>query len=469
MNHKRSDSVPPVQGNYFTPIVHRAVPACRYGRDERKFRCGLNRPAYCRFTVGRQVVLWSGKMAGMKSLLDHLECTACGRRYSADELHTVCPACGKVLFARYALDAALGLSPDVLRSRQSTMWRYAELMPIRNQAKVVTLGEGMTPLLRTARLGRRYGLERLFIKDEGLNPTGSFKARGMSAALSRAKELGVTSAAAPSAGNAAGALAAYGAAAGIETTVIIPADAPEINKLESAVCGARVFLVKGLISDAAKILHAAGRKRGWFDVSTLKEPYRVEGKKTMGLEIAEQFDWQLPDAIIYPTGGGTGLIGMWKAFEELEQLGWIGAKRPKMISVQAAGCAPIVRAFKANQTVCEAWQDAHTAAAGLRVPHPFADYLILRAIRDSGGTAIAVSDTEIVAAMHELARTEGLFACPEGAATLAAFKQLSASGLLRPDDQVVLMNTGSGLKYADLVQAEFPLVDPSQPGAIDSL
>jgi threonine synthase len=393
----------------------------------------------------------------MKSLLDHLQCTECGRRYGADELHTVCPDCGKVLFARYDLDAASGLSPQVFNSRPATMWRYGELMPVRQEANIVTLGEGMTPLLRASRLGRRYGFEQLFIKEEGLNPTGSFKARGMSAALSRARELGVTSVATPSAGNAAGALAAYGAAAGIETSVFMPADAPEINKLESHVCGARVYLVKGLISDAAKVVQAAGPQRGWFDVSTLKEPYRVEGKKTMGLELAEQFNWQLPDAIIYPTGGGTGIIGMWKAFEELEQLGWIDAKRPKMISVQAAGCAPIVQAFVEHKTESEICKDAHTIAAGLRVPHPFADYLILRTIRESGGTAIAVSDTEIISAIHDLARTEGLFACPEGAATLAAFKHLAASGWLRPEQRVVLFNTGSGLKYADLVQAFFPL------------
>ena len=393
----------------------------------------------------------------MKSLLDHLQCTECGRRYSADQLHTVCPDCGKVLFACYDLDAARGLSPQVLNGRPSTMWRYFELMPVRQEANIVTLGEGMTPLLRASRLGRRYGFEQLFIKEEGLNPTGSFKARGMSAALSRARELGVTSVATPSAGNAAGALAAYGAAAGIETSVFMPTDAPEINKLESHVCGARVYLVKGLISDAAKVVQAAGPQRGWFDVSTLKEPYRVEGKKTMGLELAEQFNWQLPDAIIYPTGGGTGIIGMWKAFEELEELGWIDAKRPKMISVQAAGCAPIVQAFLEHKTESEMYEDAHTIAAGLRVPHPFADYLILRTIRESGGTAIAVSDTEIIGAIHELARTEGLFACPEGAATLAAFKHLAASGWLRPEERVVLFNTGSGLKYADLVQAFFPL------------
>ncbi|HEY2106284.1 MAG TPA: threonine synthase [Candidatus Binataceae bacterium] len=405
----------------------------------------------------------------MKSLLDHLQCTACGRCYGADDLHTVCPDCGKVLFARYDLDAAKGLTPRILDGRPWTMWRYGELMPVRRQENIVTLGEGMTPLLRASRLGRIYGFEQVFIKEEGLNPTGSFKGRGMSAALSRARELGVTSVAVPSAGNAAGALAAYGAAAGIETSVFMPIDAPDINQIESYVCGARVYLVKGLISDAAKVVQEAGPKLGWFDVSTLKEPYRVEGKKTMGLELAEQFNWQLPDAIIYPTGGGTGIIGMWKAFEELERLGWIDGKRPKMISVQAAGCAPIVRAFQQHKAESEAWKDAQTIAAGLRVPHAFADYLILRTIRESGGTAIAVSDAEIIAAIHELARTEGLFVCPEGAATWAAFKQLAAIGFLRPQERVVLFNTGSGLKYPDLVRAQFPIIDPSDKGAIDSL
>jgi threonine synthase len=405
----------------------------------------------------------------MKSLLDHLECTACGRRLSADDLHSVCPDCGKVLFARYDLAAAQGLSPRDLHGRTWTMWRYRELMPVRDDANIVTLGEGMTPLLRAPRLGRAYGFDHLYIKEEGLNPTGTFKARGMSAALSRAKEFGVSSVAAPSAGNAAGAMAAYGAAAGIETSVFMPADAPEINRLESSVCGAHVYLVKGLISDAARIVQRMGPKHRWFDLSTLKEPYRVEGKKTMGLEIAEQFNWQLPDAIIYPTGGGTGLIGMWKAFDELTRLGWIGIERPKMIAVQAAGCAPIVEAFRDGRTASEPWPNAQTIAAGLRVPHAFADYLILRAIRDSAGTALAVSDAEILDAMRELARLEGLFACPEGAATVAAFKRLAANGFLHPNERVVLFNTGSGLKYSNLVQGEFPLIDPADTAAIDAL
>jgi threonine synthase len=401
----------------------------------------------------------------MKSFLDHLQCTVCNQRFSTDEVRTVCPDCGKVLFARYDLQSARkAMSRDFSR-RPPTMWRYYELMPVRDSANIVSLGEGMTPLLHAARLGHAYGFDRLFIKEEGLNPTGTFKARGMSAAVSRAKELGVHTIAAPSAGNAAGALAAYGAAAGMDTWVFMPSDAPEINKIESAVCGARVYLVDGLISDAAQIVRQAGPRRGWFDLSTLKEPYRVEGKKTMGYELAEQFGWQLPDAIIYPTGGGTGMLGMWKAFDELEQLGWLGKERPKMISVQAAGCAPIVRALLDGQVQCEAWPDAHTIAAGLRVPHAFADYLILHTIRESGGTAIAVGDDEIVESMREVARLEGLFMCPEGAAAVVAFKHLAAQGYLHPGQRVVLFNTGSGLKYPELVKSEFKRVNSSNPDA----
>jgi threonine synthase len=403
----------------------------------------------------------------MKTFLDRLQCTACSREFSADQLHTVCPYCGKVLFARYDLAAARKSMSRDFSKRPPTMWRYRELMPVRDEANVVTLGEGMTPLLRAARLGRAYGFERLFIKEEGLNPTGTFKARGMSAAVSRARELGVRSIAAPSAGNAAGALAAYSAAAGLETTVVMPADAPEINKIESAVCGAQVHLVNGLISDAAKIVRQAALSRGWFDLSTLKEPYRVEGKKTMGFELAEQFDWQLPDVIIYPTGGGTGLIGMWKAFDELEQLGWIGKERPQMISVQAAGCAPIVRALQEGKAESEAWNDAHTIAAGLRVPHAFADYLILQTIRASHGTAIAVDDGEILECLREAARLEGLFVCPEGAAAVAAFKRLAATGYLHSAQRVVLFNTGCGLKYPELMKGELDRLEPLPSNAIE--
>ncbi len=400
----------------------------------------------------------------MYSYLSHLECTACLKTYSPDELHNTCRACGKVLFARYDLDALKkNLTRADLNARVSTLWRWHELLPVRAQENVITLGEGGTPLLHARALGRAHGFDQLYIKEEGLNPTGSFKARGMAVAVSRAKELGVTRVATPSAGNAAGALAAYSAAAGMEAFVFMPRDAPMINALESFIAGAHVYLVNGLISDAGKIVKTLAPQRGWFDVSTLKEPYRAEGKKTMGLELAAQFDWQLPDAIIYPTGGGTGLIGMWKAFEELEQLGWIDAKRPKMISVQSKGCAPIVTAFLAQQETVTPWKHARTIADGLRVPAPFADYLILKILRASKGTALAVSDQEIRAAMGELARDEGLFAAPEGAATYAAFKQLVASGFLKPNERVVLFNTGAGLKYPQLVQAEFQILDPHDP------
>lgn len=352
------------------------------------------------------------------------------------------------------------MSKSEFGGREWTMWRWRELLPVRDSNHIVTLGEGMTPLLHAKRLGAVGGFKSIYIKDEGLNPTGSFKARGLAAAVSRAKELGVKSVALPSAGNAAAAAAAYAAAAGIECFVFMPQDAPEINKLESHITGAHVYLVNGLISDAGKIVRQLKSKYEWFDLSTLKEPYRVEGKKTMGLELAEQLHWELPDAIIYPTGGGTGMIGMWKAFDELEQLGWIGSQRPKMITVQAEGCAPIVRAFEREKAVSELWQDATTIAGGLRVPHPFADYLILKIIRASHGTAIAVSDDEIRRAMSRLAKTEGMFVAPEGAATYAGFKRLARSGFLHPADRIVLFNTGLGLKHPNLVEGDFRVLDP---------
>ncbi len=398
----------------------------------------------------------------MSSFLSHLECTHCHKTYNADELHTTCPACAKVLSARYDLDAVRkNLTREDLLKRDWTLWRWRELLPVRADANIVTLGEGGTPLLHARNLGSAHGFAHLYIKAEGLNPTGSFKARGMAVAVSRAKELGVTKMATPSAGNAAGALAAYGAAAGMETYVFMPRDAPDINKLESEIVGAHVYLVNGLISDAGKIVKTLAPSRDWFDVSTLKEPYRAEGKKTMGLELAEQFHWKLPDALIYPTGGGTGIVGMWKGFDELEQLGWIDGKRPKMISVQASGCAPIVKAFQQGKEHAEPWQNAQTIADGLRVPAPFADYLILDTIRASGGTAVAVNDDEIRAALREWARREGMFVSPESAATLAAFKQLIASGFLEPNARVVLFDTGTGLKYSHLVQQEFPVIEPT--------
>lgn len=346
------------------------------------------------------------------------------------------------------------------------MWRWRELLPVRSGENIVTLGEGETPLLPVRRLGKRHGASHLFVKDEGGNPTGSFKARGFSAAISRAVELGVRHAATPSAGNAGAALAAYGAAAGISTAVFMPEDAPLINRVEATVYGADVHLVRGLISDAGKIVRELAPSRGWFDVSTMKEPYRVEGKKTMGFEIAEQFDWSLPDAIVYPTGGGTGLVGMWKAFDELEGLGWIGAERPRMIAVQASGCAPVVKAFEERKETAEFWKDAATEAAGLRVPLPFADSLLLQIVRASRGTAVAVSDGEILDAMKDLASLEGVFASPEGAATYSAYKRLAESGFLKREDRVVLFNTGTGLKYPEWIPAHPPVWgEPHGPGS----
>ncbi|MAF12779.1 threonine synthase [Candidatus Poribacteria bacterium] len=388
----------------------------------------------------------------MHSYLTHLECTRCHETHSADELHTTCPSCNKVLYARYDLDACRdAFSRDDLLGREGGMWRWSEIMPVRDAANVVSLGEGHTPLLHAEALGRRHAASRLYIKEEGLNPTGSFKARGLSAAVSRAKELGVRAAAIPSAGNAASALAAYGARAGMDVHVYMPADTPDMMKREAAAYGAHVHLVDGLIDAAGRHVRERAAVEGWFDVSTLKEPYRVEGKKTMGLELAEQFAWALPDAVLYPTGGGTGIVGMWKAFDELETLGWISSERPKMISVQADGCAPIVRAFEAGDDEAEPWEDAQTVAPGIRVPAAIADYLILAAIRESGGTALTVSDGEILDAIRTLAQVEGLFAAPEGAATYAAYAKLLDAGFLSPDERVVLFNTGSGLKTPDLI------------------
>lgn len=401
----------------------------------------------------------------MHSYLSHLQCTYCGETYSADELHTTCPKCGKVLFARYDLASAKQhFRRDDLLRRAPNMWRWFEIMPVRDPSHVVTLGEGCTPLLPAGRLGEQLGTAHLWIKDEGLNPTGSFKARGLSAAVSKAKELGVTAVAIPSAGNAASALAAYGARAGMAVYQFMPQDVPEMMRKESTQYGARAYLVKGLINDAGRLVREGTKSQGWFDVSTLREPYRQEGKKTMGLELAEHFGWTLPDAIIYPTGGGTGIVGMWKAFDELEQLGWIGPQRPKMIVVQAAGCAPIVRAFEAGQRHAELFANAHTLAPGIRVPMAIGDYLILDAVRASGGTAVTVSDEEIVRDMREMARLAGVFASPEGAATLSAYRKLRASGFLSADDRTVLFNCGSAFKNAELITPEpLPVLDPDDP------
>ncbi len=364
---------------------------------------------------------------------------------SADEPQTVCPQDGGSLYVRYDLQALRGrFTRENLAGRDASMWRYADVLP---DAAPVSLGEGFTPLLRS----RKY--PNVFIKDEGLNPTGTFKARGLCAAVTMARAYGLRKLAVPSAGNAASALAAYAAAAGIEVHIFMPRDVPQANLVECRSYGAHVTLVDGLISDCARLLAERKAIEGWFDISTMKEPFRVEGKKTMGYEVAEQMGWELPNAIIYPTGGGVGLIGMWKAFEEMEILGWIGKERPRMVSVQSTGCAPIVKAWDEGKEVSESWAGAETLAAGLRVPKAYADYLILDILRKSRGTAVAVTDDEILAALRTWAADEGIFAAPEGAASFAAYLRLLASGFFNPEHKVILFNTGSGLKYIDVIAA----------------
>ena len=384
------------------------------------------------------------------SAYTHLECTRTGEGYDLEGLYNLSTA-GAPLFARYDLDAVRqSMRREDLIGRAPNMWRYREVMPLRDGDEAVTLDEGFTPLRRATRLGPWAGIDDLWIKDESVNPTGSFKARGLSAAVTGAAARGATSLAIPTAGNAGGALAAYAAAAGLECTVFMPDDTPVAFQIEVRSCGGHLELVDGLISDCGRIVAERKEAEGWFDVSTLKEPYRVEGKKTMGYELAEQLGWSLPDVCIYPTGGGTGLIGMWKAFEEMEHLGWIEpGQRPRMVTVQAAGCAPIVRAFEAGDEAAETWQDPHTVASGLRVPGAVGDFLMLRALRESDGTAVAVSDAELVAASHDLARYTGIFPAPEGGATLAALAKLLESGWVTPDERVVLFNTGSGYKYLE--------------------
>ena len=380
------------------------------------------------------------------SPVSYLECTRCGARISAEQAQTTCPEDGGVLYARYDLERLKHhFEPGTLGGRPATMWRYAEVLP---QAEPVSLGEGFTPMLPS----REF--PNVFIKDEGLNPTGSFKARGLSAAVTMAKQYGLRKLAIPSAGNAASALAAYAARAGIEAHIFMPKDVPQANRVECESYGARITLVNGLISDCARIVAERKEQEGWFDVSTLKEPFRVEGKKTMGYEVAEQLGWRLPQGIIYPTGGGVGLLGMWKAFEEMQTLGWIGAERPKMVAVQSIGCAPIVKAWDEHKSSTEFWPSASTIAAGLRVPKAYGDYLILDILKKSGGIALAVTDEEIMDALREWARVEGVFAAPEGAASLAAYRKLRANGFFSEIDQVVLFNTGSGLKYLDVIDGQ---------------
>lgn len=381
----------------------------------------------------------------------HLECAACHKNYAANKLHNLCVECGKPLLVRYDLErAAQTLTKESLKNRAPDLWRYAEVLPVENAENVVSFGEGFTPLLKVLRLAETLSVKlNLFIKDESQNPTQSFKARGMSAAVSMAKELGVRKVAAPSAGNAAGALAAYAARASMECFLFMPRDTPRANIVECEQTGANVTLIDGLITDCGKIVAERKDAEGWFDVSTLKEPYRAEGKKTMGYELAEQFDFALPDVILYPTGGGTGLIGMWKAFDEMETMGWIDSKRPRMVSVQSVGCAPIVKAFHAGETTAAEFANAATVASGLRVPKAIGDFLILDALRKSNGTAVAVTDEELIAAVKEIGGKEGVFCAPEGAACLPALRQMIEQNLVAENESVVIFNTGAGVKYLE--------------------
>jgi threonine synthase len=380
----------------------------------------------------------------------HLECAACNLEHEARRLLNLCRECGKPLLVRYDLERAqVTLTKESLVGRRADLWRYREVLPVADDANIVSLGEGWTPLLHAERLGKKLGIRKLYIKDESQNPTQSFKARGMSAAVSMAKELGAQKLAVPSAGNAAGALAAYAARAGLECFIFMPRDTPRANLVECEQTGAEITLIDGLITDCGAEVARRKEAEGWFDVSTLKEPYRVEGKKTLGYELAEQLKWELPDVIIYPTGGGTGLIGMWKAFDEMERMGWIGSARPRMVTVQANGCAPIVRAFAEGKRFADEFPNAETVASGLRVPKAIGDFLILDAIRASGGTAISVTDEELLAATREIGAAEGIFCAPEGAACLPALRKLLADDAVKTDDRVVLFNTGAGVKYLE--------------------
>ena len=391
--------------------------------------------------------------------IKHLQCSRCREPLSADKPQTVCPSCAGSLYVRYDLTPLRGpsarwnLEEAACQASWTGMWRYKPVLP---DAEPVTLGEGWTPMLRSK---RHPGV---FLKEEGANPTGSFKARGLAMAVTMAKHYGLKKLAVPSAGNAAGALAAYAAAAGLEANIFMPKDVPFANYVEATVYGAKVTLVDGLISDCGRMVAERKEKEGWFDISTLKEPFRIEGKKTMGYELVEQLGWEYPDAVFYPTGGGVGLIGMWKAFIELEELGWVKAgKRPRMIAVQSAGCAPVVRAFEQHEKTSKAWENATTFAAGLRVPKPYGDYLMLEILQESGGIAVALPDATILASLKDWARHEGVFLSPEGAAATAAYDHLIATGFLKPSDRVVIFNTGSGLKYTDVTAEAMRLKRPS--------
>ena len=390
----------------------------------------------------------------------HIECPKCSAHYEPDQPHQLC-SCGSPLLVKYDMQkVAANMHKDVVARRPPDLWRYRELLPVVNADNIVTMGEGMTPLLHLQRLGRKVGMQNLYMKDEGIIPSGSFKARGAAVGVSRAKELGVKTLAMPTNGNAGGAWALYCAKAGIEAVIVMPKDAPTIPRSECAIAGAKLYLVNGLISDAGKIVAAAIAEHQWYDASTLKEPYRIEGKKTMGLELAEQFGWTMPDVVLYPTGGGVGLIGIYKALCELKELGWVSGDLPRLVAVQATGCAPIVRALEEGAQQSEFWNNAHTCAFGITVPKAIGDFLVLEAVYKTNGCALAVSDEDILAAESLMAKVEGAFVCPEGAACMAAAERLLAEGWIKSDERVVVLNTGCGIKYPETVECNPPLLQP---------
>lgn len=394
--------------------------------------------------------------------MSHLECPKCGAKHNPHKITQVCPDCSAPLLVRYDLEKVkTNFKKEDLLKRKPDLWRYLELLPLVDEKNKVTLGEGMTPLLSLDKISKKLGIE-LYLKDEGIIPSGTFKSRGAAVGVSRAKELGVKALAMPTNGNAGASWSIYCAKADIDAYIVMPVDAPTITRNECAIAGAKLFLVNGLISDAGKIVGRAVAKNGWMDASTLKEPYRIEGKKTMGLEIAEQFNWEVPDVILYPTGGGVGLIGIYKAFRELQEIGWIGEKMPRLVAVQATGCAPIVKAWEENKTESEFWQQASTVAFGITVPKALGDFLVLDAIYQTNGCAIAVTDEELLKDQEELAATEGTFVCPEGAANYTATKKLLASGWIKANEKVVILNTGTGLKYPDTVQVKVPVLQPDE-------
>lgn len=395
-------------------------------------------------------------MKKTNSYIKNLYCPKCEKKYSHKEIQQLC-TCGAPLLVAYDLEkASKELKKDDLKERNADLWRYKELLPVEAEENIITLGEGMTPLLSIPKAGAYAGIENLYIKDEGIIPTGTFKARGAAVGVSKAKELGIRSLAMPTNGNAGAAWSIYSAKAEIEANILMPEDAPSITRNECAAAGAKLYLVNGLISDCGKIVGTAVKKYGWFDASTLKEPYRIEGKKTMGLEIAEQFSWEVPDVILYPTGGGVGIIGIYKALKELQEIGWIGKKLPRLVAVQAEGCAPIVKAYQEHKEESEFWKDSETVAFGINVPKALGDFLVLQAIYDTQGCAVSVTDSEIITALEKMASLEGNFICPEGAAVYAAAASLRKDGWIKKDDKVVLLNTGAGIKYPNTLKCNVP-------------